>query len=96
MEEFRVDVRIADGPHAQTLPMQLERFTLIGATTRFGLLTPPLRARFDSSSACTTIRPTISSRSSTRSPGSSRRHGCGRRRGDRAPQPRHARVATGC
>jgi Holliday junction DNA helicase RuvB len=46
MEEFRVDVRIADGPHAQTLPMKLERFTLIGATTRFGLLTPPLRARF--------------------------------------------------
>jgi holliday junction DNA helicase RuvB len=46
MEEFRVDVRIGDGPHAQTLPMQLERFTLIGATTRFGLLTPPLRARF--------------------------------------------------
>jgi Holliday junction DNA helicase RuvB len=46
MEEYRVDVRIADGLHAQTLPMQLERFTLIGATTRFGLLTPPLRARF--------------------------------------------------
>ena len=46
MEEFRVDVRIADGPHAQTLPMALERFTLIGATTRFGLLTPPMRARF--------------------------------------------------
>jgi holliday junction DNA helicase RuvB len=46
MEEFRVDVRIADGPHAQTLPMTLERFTLIGATTRFGLLTPPMRARF--------------------------------------------------
>ena len=46
MEEFRVDVRIADGAHAQTIPMQLERFTLIGATTRFGLLTPPMRARF--------------------------------------------------
>src|SRR2546429_392079 len=46
MEEFRVDVRIADGPHAQTIPMKLERFTLIGATTRFGLLTPPMRARF--------------------------------------------------
>src|SRR5437667_8840867 len=44
MEEFRVDVRIANGPHAQTLPMQLERFTLIGATTRFGWLPPPLRA----------------------------------------------------
>ena len=46
MEEFRVDVRIADGPHAQTIPMALERFTLVGATTRFGLLTPPMRARF--------------------------------------------------
>src|SRR3989475_12392778 len=46
MEEYRVDVRIADGPHAQTIPMALERFTLIGATTRFGLLTPPMRARF--------------------------------------------------
>src|SRR6266699_3071094 len=46
MEDYRVDVRIADGPHAQTIPMALERFTLIGATTRFGLLTPPMRARF--------------------------------------------------
>jgi Holliday junction DNA helicase RuvB len=46
MEDFRVDVRLSDGPHAQTLPMALERFTLIGATTRFGLLTPPMRARF--------------------------------------------------
>jgi len=48
MEEYRVDVRVADGgaTHAQTIPMSLERFTLIGATTRFGLLTPPMRARF--------------------------------------------------
>src|SRR5256885_1663818 len=46
MEDYRVDVRVADGPHAQTIPMALERFTLIGATTRFGLLTPPMRARF--------------------------------------------------
>jgi len=46
MEDFRVDVRIADGPNAQTIPMKLERFTLVGATTRFGLLTPPMRARF--------------------------------------------------
>ncbi|MES2304468.1 MAG: Holliday junction branch migration DNA helicase RuvB [Gemmatimonadota bacterium] len=46
MEDFRVDVRLSDGPHAQTLPMNVERFTLIGATTRFGLLTPPMRARF--------------------------------------------------
>lgn len=46
MEDFRVDVRIADGPNAQTIPMTVEPFTLIGATTRFGQLTPPMRARF--------------------------------------------------
>jgi Holliday junction DNA helicase RuvB len=46
MEDFRVDVRIADGPKAQTVPLSLNRFTLIGATTRFGQLTPPMRARF--------------------------------------------------
>jgi holliday junction DNA helicase RuvB len=46
MEDFRIDVRIAEGPNAQTVPMRLEPFTLIGATTRFGLLTPPMRARF--------------------------------------------------
>lgn len=46
MEDYRIDVRIGEGPNVQTIPMQLERFTLIGATTRFGLLTPPMRARF--------------------------------------------------
>jgi Holliday junction DNA helicase RuvB len=46
MEDFRVDVRISEGPRAQTIPMTVERFTLIGATTRFGMLTPPMRARF--------------------------------------------------
>ena len=46
MEDFRVDVRISEGPNAQTIPMALERFTLVGATTRFGQLTPPMRARF--------------------------------------------------
>jgi Holliday junction DNA helicase RuvB len=46
MEDWRVDVRISEGPHAETVPMQIEPFTLIGATTRYGLLTPPMRARF--------------------------------------------------
>ncbi len=46
MEDFRVDVRVADGPYAQTLPLQLKPFTLIGASTRYGMLTPPMRARF--------------------------------------------------
>jgi len=46
MEDFRVDVRIAEGPNAQTIPMSVEPFTLVGASTRFGMLTPPMRARF--------------------------------------------------
>jgi holliday junction DNA helicase RuvB len=46
MEDWRVDVRISEGPHAETVPMQIEPFTLVGATTRYGLLTPPMRARF--------------------------------------------------
>jgi len=46
MEDFRVDVRIADGPNAQTIPMTIEPFTLVGASTRYGMLTPPMRARF--------------------------------------------------
>jgi len=46
MEEFKVEVRISDGPRAQTMTMGIDRFTLVGATTRFGLLTAPMRARF--------------------------------------------------
>jgi MoxR-like ATPase len=46
MEDYRVEVRISEGPHAQTMTMDIHRFTLVGATTRFGLLTAPMRARF--------------------------------------------------
>ncbi|MEK9505286.1 Holliday junction branch migration DNA helicase RuvB [Gaopeijia maritima] len=46
MEDWQVDIRLSDGPRAQTMTMKIERFTLIGATTRFGLLTAPMRARF--------------------------------------------------
>ncbi len=46
MEDFRVEVRLSDGPRAQTVTMSVEPFTLVGATTRFGLLTAPMRARF--------------------------------------------------
>lgn len=46
MEDWQIDIRLSDGPKAQTMTMQIERFTLIGATTRFGLLTAPMRARF--------------------------------------------------
>jgi len=46
MEDFRIDIRLSEGPKAQTVTVPVERFTLVGATTRFGLLTPPMRARF--------------------------------------------------
>ncbi len=46
MEDFRVEIRLSDGPKAQTMTMKIEPFTLVGATTRFGLLTAPMRARF--------------------------------------------------
>ena len=46
MEDWQVEIRLSDGPRAQTMTMRIEPFTLIGATTRFGLLTAPMRARF--------------------------------------------------
>ncbi len=46
MEDFHVDIVIGQGPAARTMKVELPRFTLVGATTRAGLLTAPLRARF--------------------------------------------------
>jgi Holliday junction DNA helicase RuvB len=46
MEDWQIDIRLSDGPKAQTMTMKIEKFTLVGATTRFGLLTAPMRARF--------------------------------------------------
>lgn len=46
MEEFRVDIVIDSGPGAKTISIQLQPFTLVGATTRAGLLSAPLRSRF--------------------------------------------------
>ncbi len=46
MEDFQLDVIFESGPAARTLKLPLERFTLVGATTRSGLLTSPLRDRF--------------------------------------------------
>lgn len=46
MEDFRVDITLGDGLNARTINMQLQPFTVIGATTRSGMLTAPLRDRF--------------------------------------------------
>ena len=46
MEDYRIDIMIDKGPSARSIQIVLEPFTLVGATTRSGLLTSPLRARF--------------------------------------------------
>src|SRR6476661_1599989 len=46
MEDFRIDIVLGEGMNARTISMQLKRFTLIGATTRSGMLSSPLRDRF--------------------------------------------------
>ena len=50
MEDFRLDIVIGQGPSARTIKLDLPRFTLVGATTRTGLITSPLRGRFGISS----------------------------------------------
>jgi Holliday junction DNA helicase RuvB len=46
MEDYRIDILIDQGPNARSVRLDLPRFTLVGATTRMGLLTAPLRSRF--------------------------------------------------
>src|SRR6266550_7299241 len=46
MEDFRIDIVLGEGVNARTLSMRLKRFTLIGATTRSGMLSGPMRDRF--------------------------------------------------
>ena len=46
MEDYQIDIMIGQGPSARSIKLELKRFTLIGATTRSGLLTSPLRDRF--------------------------------------------------
>ena len=46
MEDFRIDILIDQGPNARSVRLNLPKFTLLGATTRIGLLTAPLRSRF--------------------------------------------------
>ena len=46
MEDYRIDIMIDKGPSARSIQLELSPFTLVGATTRSGLLTAPLRARF--------------------------------------------------
>ena len=46
MEDYRIDIMIDQGPNARSVRLEIPRFTLVGATTRVGLLTSPMRSRF--------------------------------------------------
>ena len=69
MEDYRIDIMIESGPNARSVQIDLEPFTLVGATTRSGLLTAPMRARFGISSRLeyynTELLTTIVQRSAT-------------------------------
>ncbi len=69
MEDYKIDIMIESGPNARTVQINLSPFTLIGATTRSGLLTAPMRARFGISSRLqyykTELLTTIVQRSAT-------------------------------
>ena len=69
MEDYKIDIMIESGPNARSVQINLEPFTLIGATTRSGLLTAPMRARFGISSRLeyykTELLTTIVQRSAT-------------------------------
>ena len=69
MEDFKIDIMIESGPNARTVQLNLEPFTLVGATTRSGLLTAPMRARFGITSRLqyynTEVLTTILQRSAT-------------------------------
>ena len=98
MEDFRVDVVIGKGPGATAIPLEIPPFTLVGATTRAGLLPGPLRDRFGftahlefyEADELDTDRPPLGR------PARRRADRRGRRR-DRLPLARHARASpTGC
>jgi hypothetical protein len=57
MEDYQIDILIGQGPAARSMKLPLKPFTLIGATTRSGLLTSPLRDRFGQIFGWISIRP---------------------------------------
>ena len=97
MEDFRVDVVVGKGPGATAIPLEIPRFTLVGATTRAGLLPGPLRTGSGSPRSSTSTTPTRWSTSCTARRRSSVRSGR-RGRAPRSPVARAARPGspTGC
>ncbi len=91
MEDYRVDVMVGKGPGATSIPLELNPFTMVGATTRAGLLPAPLRDRFGFTAHLDFYDlpqlAEIARRSASLLDVTADR---GRNHGDRAPVPRHA------
>ena len=97
MEDFRFDVVLGAGIGAQTMEMKLERFTLVGATTRTGLLASPLRDRFPIQERLDYYAAPSSRRSSAGPPQAGAPGRGGRRRGAGQPRARARRASpSGC
>lgn len=95
MEDFRVDVIVGKGPGATAIPLELPPFTLVGATTRAGLLPPPLRDRFGFTAHMEFYEPAELERVVHRSAGLlDVEIDTMRRRRDHAAAPRHPRIAN--
>ena len=94
MEDFRVDVVVGKGPGATAIPLELNPFTLVGATTRAGLLTGPLRDRFGFVGQMEFYEPPSCSWCCPAPPGCSASSSPRRVRGDRRPVARHPRIAN--
>ena len=90
MEDFQLDLIIGEGPAARSVKIELAKFTLVGATTRAGLLTNPLRDRFGIPVRLEFLyRGRAGTDRHPRRPRAEDRHDKGRRQRDRAPRPRH-------
>ena len=90
MEDFRVDVVVGKGPGATAIPLEISPFTLVGATTRAGLLTGPLRDRFGFVGQMEFYEPGRAAAGAAPQRRPARRRADRRRlRGDRRPVPRH-------
>ena len=98
MEDFRVDVIVGKGPGATAIPLEIPPFTLVGATTRAGLLPGPLRDRFGFTAHMDFYAADELEQVLRRSAAAARRPAARRRRRPRSPAGRAARRAspTGC
>ena len=90
MEDFRIDIMVGKGAGATSIPLDLAPFTLVGATTRSGLLPNPLRDRFGFTANLEFYETPSSKRCSRAAAAARARHARRRAARDRQPQPRHA------